>query len=145
MVLPGDVSDPNAIQTAVTWTVDHFGALHYAVNNAGISSESHDVPELPIEVWNSTIAINLSALSYGMRAQLPAIANAGGGAIVNVSSVYADRALPTRAAYTAAKHGIRGLTRSAARDWAERGIRINELQPGVIDTPILGSGTVRQP
>jgi NAD(P)-dependent dehydrogenase (short-subunit alcohol dehydrogenase family) len=127
------------MQSAVDRTVDRFGALHYAVNNAGISSESHDIPELPTQVWDSTIAINLSSLFYGMRAELPAIAVAGGGAVVNISSVYADRGPPTRAAYTAAKHGIRGFTRSAARAWAERGIRINELQPGVIDTPILGS------
>jgi NAD(P)-dependent dehydrogenase (short-subunit alcohol dehydrogenase family) len=130
LVVPADVSDLAAMQSAVDRTVDRFGALHHAVNNAGIGSESHDIPELPTQIWDSTIAINLSSLFYGMRAQLPAIAVAGSGAVVNVSSVYADRSLPTRAASAAAKHGIRGLTRSAARDRAERGIRINELQPG---------------
>lgn len=140
LVVPGDVSDPAAAARLVETTVAQFGALHYAVNNAGVASESHDLPELPLQVWDQTIAINLSALFYGMRAQLPAIAAAGGGAIVNVSSVYADRGLPTRAAYSASKHAIRGLVRSAAVDWASRGIRINELQPGVIDTPMLDEG-----
>ncbi len=74
---------------------------------------------------------------YGMKHEIPAILDAGGGAIVNVSSVYADRGLFQRAAYTASKHGIRGLTRSVAADYADRGIRINELQPGVIATPLL--------
>jgi NAD(P)-dependent dehydrogenase (short-subunit alcohol dehydrogenase family) len=114
LAVPADVSDPVALRHAVDRAVEHFGALHLAVNNAGIASESADVPELP------------------------AISASGGGAVVNVSSVYADRGLPTRAAYTAAKHGIRGLTRTVARDWADRGIRVNELQPGVIATPMLG-------
>jgi NAD(P)-dependent dehydrogenase (short-subunit alcohol dehydrogenase family) len=140
LVVPTDVSDPEAVKKAVDATVERFGALHYAVNNAGVASESHDLPDLPLELWNRTIEINLTALFYAMRAQLPAMEAAGGGSIVNVSSVYGDRGLPTRAAYSATKHAIRGLTRSSARDWAQRGIRINELQPGVIDTPMLDEG-----
>jgi NAD(P)-dependent dehydrogenase (short-subunit alcohol dehydrogenase family) len=136
LVLPTDASDPDAITQAVDTAVAKFGSLHLAVNNAGISSENHDLPDLPLDVWDSTIGINLSALFYAMRAELPAIDASGGGAIVNVSSVFADRGLPMRAAYTASKHGIRGLTRSSAYDWATRGVRINELQPGVILTPM---------
>jgi NAD(P)-dependent dehydrogenase (short-subunit alcohol dehydrogenase family) len=140
LVVPADVTDPAAMQNAVDATVEKFGALHYAVNNAGIASTNSDLPDLPVEVWNNTVQVNLSALFYGLKAELPAIAAAGGGAVVNVSSVYADRGLPFRAAYSASKHGVRGLTRSAARDWAARGIRINELQPGVIETPMLYVG-----
>lgn len=140
LALPGDVSDPDAVQQLVDGAVARFGALHHAVNNAGIASESHDLPDLPLPVWDQTIGTNLSSLFYAMRAQLPAIAAAGGGAVVNVSSVYGDRGLPTRAAYTASKHAVRGLTRSTAIDWAARGIRINELQPGVIDTPMIDQG-----
>ncbi|MFD8342283.1 SDR family NAD(P)-dependent oxidoreductase [[Kitasatospora] papulosa] len=138
LVVPADVSDAQAVAGVVTTAVDHFGALHHAVNNAGIASENHDLPDLPDDVWARTIAINLSSIFYSMKAELPAIAASGGGAIVNVSSVYADRGLPLRAAYSASKHGIRGITRSAAFDWASRGVRINELQPGVIATPMLG-------
>ncbi|MFC8830419.1 SDR family NAD(P)-dependent oxidoreductase [Streptomyces sp. NPDC057137] len=137
LTVPTDVSDPQALQDAVDRAVERFGALHFAVNNAGVPSESADIPDMPLELWADTLAVNLSAIFYALRAELPAIAASGGGAVVNVSSVFADRALPTRAAYTASKHGIRGLTRTAAADWAARGIRINELQPGVIQTPML--------
>jgi NAD(P)-dependent dehydrogenase (short-subunit alcohol dehydrogenase family) len=140
LVIPADVTDPAAMQDAVSAVVGKFGGLHYAVNNAGTASTNSDLPDLPVEVWDSTVQVNLSALFYGLKAELPAIAAAGGGAVVNVSSVYADRGLPLRAAYSASKHGVRGLTRSAARDWAARGIRINELQPGVIETPMLHVG-----
>jgi NAD(P)-dependent dehydrogenase (short-subunit alcohol dehydrogenase family) len=137
LVLPADVSDTRAVQRVVTATVERFSSLHYAVNNAGVSSENHDLPDLPEEAWERTLAINLSSVYYCMKAELPAIHACGGGAVVNVSSVFADRGLALRAAYSASKHGIRGITRSAAQDWAARGIRINELQPGVIATPML--------
>ncbi|MGW2104980.1 SDR family NAD(P)-dependent oxidoreductase [Streptomyces olivaceoviridis] len=135
LVVPGDVSEPHAVEHAVAETVRHFGALHLAVNNAGTSGVHHDVPDLPEEEWNKTIGINLSGVFYGLKYQIPAIKAAGGGAIVNISSVFADRGLSHRAAYSASKHGIRGLTRAAAADWAQHGIRINELQPGVIPVP----------
>jgi NAD(P)-dependent dehydrogenase (short-subunit alcohol dehydrogenase family) len=132
-----DVSDPEQIAAAVAQTVENAGALHLAVNNAGISGATGDIVDISIEAFDRTIATNLSAMFYGMKHEIPAILDAGGGAIVNVSSVYADRGLFQRAAYTASKHGIRGLTRSVAADYADRGIRINELQPGVIATPLL--------
>lgn len=140
LVVVADVSDPAAVQQVVARTIEAFGALHLAVNNAGISSTSYDLPALPHAVWDQTIAINLSAIFYCMREMLPAMEKAGGGAIVNVFSVFADRGLPQRAAYSASKHAVRGLSRSAALDWAARGIRINELQPGVIRTPMLAQG-----
>ncbi|MFE7506968.1 SDR family NAD(P)-dependent oxidoreductase [Promicromonospora sp. NPDC057488] len=135
LVVPADVGDPSAVKRAVAETVRHFGALHLAVNNAGTSGVHLDVPDLPEEEWNKTLGINLSGVFYGLKHQIPAIQAAGGGAIVNVSSVFADRGLPHRAAYSASKHGLRGLTRAAAADWARYGIRINELQPGVIPVP----------
>ncbi|WP_037855687.1 SDR family NAD(P)-dependent oxidoreductase [Streptomyces sp. NRRL S-340] len=135
LAVPCDVSDPRAVEHAVAETVRHFGALHLAVNNAGTSGVHHDVCDLPEEEWNKTIGINLSGVFHGLKYQIPAIRAAGGGAIVNISSVFADRGLPHRAAYSASKHGIRGLTRAAAADWARHGIRINELQPGVVPVP----------
>jgi NAD(P)-dependent dehydrogenase (short-subunit alcohol dehydrogenase family) len=128
-----DVSDPEDMERAVRETVEAFGALHYAVNNAGVSGSPEAIPDISVESWNRTIGIDLSSLFYGLKYEIPAILAAGGGAIVNVSSVFADRGGPT-IDYSSAKHGIRGLTRTAAIQYGREGIRVNELQPGVIDT-----------
>lgn len=134
-VFPGDVSNPDDVERTVAATEEHFGSLHFAVNNAGVSSVFHDLPDLPETEWDSTIGINLSGVFHGLKFQIPAMLRAGGGSIVNVSSVFADRGFARRPAYSASKHAIRGLTRSAAIEWAARGIRINEIQPGVIAVP----------
>jgi NAD(P)-dependent dehydrogenase (short-subunit alcohol dehydrogenase family) len=120
--IEADVADATAMSDAVAETVKAFGGLHLAVNNAGVSSGSIPVGEV-----------------NAMRAQLPEILASGGGAVVNVSSVFGYRGLPTRAAYTASKHGVIGLTRAAAIEYAARGVRINTVSPGVIDTPMLDS------
>jgi len=96
------------------------------------------VDMLSAEKWNQVLSVNLSALFYSMKYEIPAILGAGGGAIVNVSSVFADRGGPS-ADYSSAKHAIRGLTRTAAQDYAAKGVRINELQPGVILTEMTQS------
>lgn len=137
--LPADVSNEADMERVVKDTIKRFGAFHYAVNNAGVESESHDLPKLPSAAWNDTIGINLMAVYYCMKTQLSAIEKSGGGSIVNVSSVFADRGFPERAAYATSKHGLRGLTRSTAIDWATRNVRINELQPGVIETPMTSN------
>ncbi|WP_217553175.1 SDR family NAD(P)-dependent oxidoreductase [Streptomyces sp. GbtcB6] len=133
LAVPGDVSRPEEIEHAVTRTVEHFGALHYAVNNAGVSGVFTPLTEMTPEQWQRTLDIDLNSLFYGLKYEIPAILDAGGGAIVNVSSVFADRGGPTPD-YSSAKHAIRGLTRSAAIEFGSRGVRVNELQPGVIDT-----------
>jgi len=133
LTVTGDVSRPEDVESAVRRTVEEFGALHFAVNNAGITGVFRPTGEMPVEDWQRVVAINLSGLFYGLRYEIPAILAAGGGAIVNVSSVFADRGGPT-VEYASAKHGIRGLTRTAAKEYGHQGIRVNELQPGVIDT-----------
>jgi len=133
LAVPGDVSKPADVENAVKRTVDEFGALHYAVNNAGISGVFTPLHEESIEDWRRVIETDLSSVFYGLKYEIPAILAAGGGAVVNVSSVFADRGHQPRE-YAASKHGIRGITRSAAIEYGPQGIRVNELQPGVIDT-----------
>jgi NAD(P)-dependent dehydrogenase (short-subunit alcohol dehydrogenase family) len=133
LAVPGDVSRPEDYDRAVARTLEQFGALHYAVNNAGVTGNFIPLTEMTPEQWRQIVDIDLNSLFYGLKYEIPAILDAGGGAIVNVSSVFADRGGPTPE-YSSAKHGIRGLTRSAAIEYGGRGVRVNELQPGVIDT-----------
>lgn len=133
LAIAGDVSREADMRKAVADAVDAFGALHLAVNNAGIAGHFKPTHELTSEEWHQVIGINLDGLFYGMKYEVPAILAAGGGAIVNVSSVFGDRGGPT-AEYSSSKHAARGLTRTTAIEYAAHGIRVNELQPGVIDT-----------
>jgi len=134
-----DVSDPAKVEAMVAFAVERFGALHLAVNNAGISGPSAPVGEYPLDGWRRVIEVNLSSVFYSMRYELPAIERAGGGAIVNMSSILGSVAFQNAPAYVAAKHGIVGLTREAALTYAARGIRINAVGPGFIETPLLAA------
>ena len=133
LALQADVSVPEDLESAVAATVSEFGSLHLAVNNAGIAGTFAPTHELTPEQWRRVISVNLDGVFYGIKYEVPAILAAGGGAIVNISSVFGDRGGPTPE-YSAAKHAIRGLTRSTAKEYAAQGIRVNELQPGVIQT-----------
>lgn len=133
----GDVSRPEDAVAAVGCAVEHFGALHMAFNNAGIAGRSAATADLDPDDWRRVIDVNLSGVQYGMRAQIPAMLKAGGGAIVNMSSILGLVGNPTAPAYVAAKHGVTGLTRSAALAYSVQGIRINSVHPGYIATPLL--------
>lgn len=132
-----DVTDPASVEAGVRFAVDTFGALHLAVNNAGIGGPSHPTGEYAIEDWNRVVATNLSGVFYSMRYELPAIVAAGGGAVVNVSSILGTNGFAGSPAYVAAKHGVVGLTKTTALEYAAQNVRVNAVGPGFIDTPLL--------
>ena len=132
----GDVTDPEYHRGLVRFAKHRYGWLDIAVNNAGISSAPTPLARIPLSTWDETIAVNLSGVFYAVRAQIPAMLDAGGGAIVNMASVAGEVAAPGIGAYVAAKHGLVGLTRNIAVEYAQRGIRANAVAPGYIDTPL---------
>lgn len=126
---------------AVAHAVDRYGALHYAVNNAGIGGAVAPAGEVDLDDWRRVIDINLNGVLYGMRYQIPAMLQAGAAqsAIVNMASIHGSVAAIGNGAYTAAKHGVVGLTRNAAAEYGPQGLRINSVGPGYIETPLLGN------
>jgi NAD(P)-dependent dehydrogenase (short-subunit alcohol dehydrogenase family) len=135
-----DVTRPESVEAAVAFTVDTYGSLDLAVNNAGIGGPSAPTGEYDVEAYQRVVRTNLDGVFYSMRYELPAIEAAGrGGAIVNVASILGSVGFAGSPAYVAAKHGVVGLTKAAAAEYAARGIRINAVGPGFIDTPLLKS------
>ncbi|HET6639373.1 MAG TPA: glucose 1-dehydrogenase [Gemmatimonadota bacterium] len=132
-----DVSKPEDCEALAGRAVRDFGGLHVAVNNAGVSGPSAPTGEYPVDGWDRVIAINLSGVFYGMRSQIPALLDSGGGSIVNIASILGQVGFANSSAYVAAKHGVVGLTRNAAIEYAPRGIRVNAVGPAFIRTPLI--------
>ena len=128
-------------ERVVAHAVGTYGALHYAVNNAGIGGAAAPAGEVDIADWQRVIDINLNGVLYGMRYQIPAMLKAGAAqcAIVNMASIHGTVAAIGNGAYTAAKHGVVGLTKNAAAEYGPRGLRINCVGPGYIETPLLAN------
>src|ERR1700761_5633065 len=126
-------------EALVKQTIEKYGALHIACNNAGIGGPQQLTGEYPLDGWDKVIKINLSGVFYGMRYQLPAILNSGGGNIVNMASILGKVGFASSSAYVAAKHGVVGLTEAAAVEYAAKGVRINAVGPGFIKTPLVES------
>ncbi|HEY2650387.1 MAG TPA: SDR family NAD(P)-dependent oxidoreductase [Solirubrobacteraceae bacterium] len=136
-VYVGDVADQSTAEGAVVLALSEFGRLDFAVNNAGVSPWVGTTAECSIESWQQVISINLTGTWLGMKFQIPALLDHGGGAIVNMSSVAALSTFPGYCPYSASKWGIVGITRVAAREYAGSNIRVNAVAPGAIDTPLF--------
>ena len=134
-----NVAQPADCEAVVRHAVQTHGGLHYAVNNAGIGGAAAPAGETDLEDWNRVIDINLNGVLYGMRYQIPAMLKTGAreSAIVNMASIHGIVAAIGNGAYTAAKHGVVGLTRNAAAEYGPQGLRINCVGPAYIETPLL--------
>jgi NAD(P)-dependent dehydrogenase (short-subunit alcohol dehydrogenase family) len=135
-----DVSDQKAVKQMVDDTVSALGQLDYAINNAGIGGAQANTGEYAIEDWLQVIDINLNGVFYCMRYEIPQMLKNGGGAIVNISSILGTDAFEKTSAYTASKHGVVGLTKTAALEYAQKGIRVNSVAPAFINTPMVTEG-----
>jgi NAD(P)-dependent dehydrogenase (short-subunit alcohol dehydrogenase family) len=132
-----NVANPEAVEAMVNRTVERYGRLDLAVNNAGIGGEAKLTGDYSIESWRRVIDVNLNGVFYCMRYQIPRMLEAGGGVIVNMVSILGSVGFATAPAYVAAKHGVVGLTRAAAVEYSAQGIRVNAVGPGFIRTPLL--------
>ena len=134
-----DVSKPSDCKTLVARTCEEYGRLDLACNNAGIGGDQVPTADYPVGSWDKIIAVNLSGVFYGMKYQIPQMLKAGGGAIVNMTSILGAVGFSYSPAYVAAKHGVIGLTQTAALEYASQGVRINSVGPGFISTPLIAS------
>ncbi len=137
IALPTDVSDETQVAASIEQTFQHFGALHGAVNNAGITGPAAPIEALSWDDWQRVINVSLGSVFLGLKAQLPIFKQENRGAVVNVASGAGLIPAQHLAAYTAAKHGVLGLTKTAAQENIRSGIRINAVLPGSTRTPMM--------
>ena len=137
IVVVGDVADEAIQKETVNRAISEFGRLDFAINNAGISPWVGTTAEASVEDWNKVIDINLTGTWLGLKYQIPAIIQSGGGSIVNMTSVAALMTFEGYSPYSASKWGIVGITRVAAKEYASKGLRVNAIAPGSIATPLF--------
>jgi len=135
--IKADTSKAEDNHNLVEKTVIKYGALHIAVNNAGIGGPLSTVADYPIDGWQKVIDTNLSGVFYGLKYQIPAMLKSGGGSVVNIASILGAAGTKFSPAYIAAKHGVVGLTKAAALEYADQKIRVNSVGPAYIKTPMV--------
>lgn len=134
-----DVSDDGAVAAVIAAIEKDFGGLHIAVNNAGIGGDLAPTGDQTPEGWRKVIGVNLDGVFYCMRHEIAVMKRCGGGSIINMASILGAVGFANASAYTAAKHGVIGLTQTSAIEYAPEGIRVNAVGPGFISTPMLGA------
>jgi NAD(P)-dependent dehydrogenase (short-subunit alcohol dehydrogenase family) len=137
-----DASNAADHEQLVKETVKKYGKLNIAVNNAGIGGASAPTGEYPIDSWQKVIDINLTGVFYGMRSQLPEMVKAGSGSVINIASILGQAGFENSAAYVASKHGVVGLTKSAAWEYAKQKVRVNSVGPGFVYTGLVNEQTM---
>ncbi|MDT0410939.1 glucose 1-dehydrogenase [Streptomyces sp. DSM 41979] len=136
-----DIADEDSVRSAIGRTVAEFGQLDVAVNNAGVPSSGRQLTGMRAQEWDRVLRINLTGTFFCLKHEIPALRRAGGGAIVNTASGGGLHAIPLSPAYVAGKHGVVGLTKAAAVDYAVDGIRVNAVAPGMTRTAHLDRAT----
>ena len=137
LFVAADVGRPADGEALVAQTLARYGRLDIACNNAGIGGPQAATADYPLDGWAQVININLSGVFYGMKYQIPAMLKSGGGSIINMASILGGVGFAGAPAYTAAKHGVLGLTQAAALEYSAQGVRINAVGPGFIHTPMI--------
>src|SRR5665213_933127 len=134
-----DVAKAAEVEALVNFAKKTYGALHLAVNNAGIGGPQAPIADYPLDGWQNIIDVNLSSVFYGLKYEIPAIIASGGGAIVNMASILGTVGFANSVGYVAAKHGILGITKNAGIEYAAKGVRVNAVGPAFIETPLLSA------
>lgn len=140
-----DVTQPDECEAMVAAALEVFGGLDVAVNSAGVvDGEGIPFMDTTVEHWRRILSTNLDGVFYSMKAEIPPMLEAGRGSIINIGSIHSVAGIAGAAAYTSSKHGVLGLTRSAALAYGAQGIRINCIGPGNMDTPMSRRAFARE-
>ena len=143
--IKADVSVPEEVEAMIKATVESYGRLDCAVNNAVLATGRMPLADTPVETWNRSIAVNLTGVFLCMKFEIPAMLEQGAGAIVNIGSLGEFGTYPGVSPYLASKHGIFGLTKVAAVDYARRGVRVNAVGPGSMRTELMREAEQKYP